>query len=138
MRPLARTGRGPPHRERGSVSVTAVGVMAALVVMAMALSDVARVLSAASTAQTAADAAALAAAQELAIPSKGRFPEQDAADYAARNGARLVDCDCPSEGEEAVVEVRVPVGPLLLFGGDRTVTAHARAVLDRSGPTPPG
>jgi secretion/DNA translocation related TadE-like protein len=123
--------RGLPSRERGSISVTAAGVMVVLAVMALALSDVARVLSAASAAQTAADAAALAAAQELAIPSKGSSPSRVAADYAARNGGDLVDCDCPSDGTDAVVEVRVPVGPLLLFGGDRTVTARARAVVDR-------
>ena len=122
-----RSGRDPPEAERGSVSVVATGIMAALVVMALATSDVARVLSAASAAQTAADAAA----QELAVPTTGRSPQDAAAEYAARNGADLLTCDCPPDGDEAVVEVRAAVGPLLFFGSDRTVTARARAVVDR-------
>lgn len=54
--------------ERGSVSVVVAGLVAIAMVMAMAAADVVRVLAAASRGQTAADAAALAAAQTLALP----------------------------------------------------------------------
>src|SRR5207244_13569080 len=64
---VATASRSHAASERGSVSVLAAGIMVALVVLALGASDVARVLSAASRAQTAADAAALAAAQELAL-----------------------------------------------------------------------
>jgi secretion/DNA translocation related TadE-like protein len=116
--------------ERGSVSVLAASFMVALVVLALGASDVARVLSAAAAAQTAADAAALAAAQELALPS-GVSPGDVAKEYAERNGAELLSCSCPSNASAAIVEVRVSVGRLLLFGSDRVVTAQAKAVVDR-------
>ena len=132
MSPLTCAGRGPPDRERGSVSIVAIGVMATIVVLAVASSDVARVLAAASRAQSAADAAALAAAQELALPSGGETPQQQAAAYAARNGAELVSCRCDPGQSDAVVEVRAAVGRLLLFGDARVVVARARAVVDES------
>jgi hypothetical protein len=79
-------------------------------------------------AQMAADAAALAAAQEIAIPS-GAAPEAMAADYAERNGARLVSCRCEDGSGEAVVEVEVPIS-LVFVGADRSVRATARAVIE--------
>jgi secretion/DNA translocation related TadE-like protein len=118
------------------MSVVSAGVMVVLVVLSLATSDLARVLSTASRTQTAADAAALAAAQELAAPTRQTTASDVAAEYASRNGATLISCDCPTDGEEATVEVRVPVGHLLLFGSDRTVTASARAVVDRPSPGP--
>jgi hypothetical protein len=87
------------------------------------------VLVTAANAQTAADAAALAAVQELAMPS-GLVPGEIAAEYAERNGASMVSCECPEESFEAVVTVRVPVGTLLLFDDDRVVEVVARAVVD--------
>ena len=95
----------------------------------MPFSDVARVLAAASRAQTAADAAALASAQEQAVPS-GIEPEDVAAEYAGRNGATLLSCACELGAFESEVAVRVPVGDLLLFGGGRVAEARARAVVD--------
>lgn len=91
--------------------------------------DVARVLVAASRAQTAADAAALAAAQALAFPTE--VPAADAAsEYAARNGAMLRSCTCGSGSFDARIVVEVPVGPLLLFRDDAVVSAEARAVAE--------
>ena len=133
MTPLRRhVLRG--SRERGSMSLLATGVMATLMVLSLASADLARVLSTASRAQTAADAAALAAAQEQVLPTMGS-PQTAAADYASRNGATLVSCNCPSDGEEAVVEVRADVGHLMLFGDGRTVTARATAEVEL--PEPP-
>ncbi len=115
--------------DRGSVSIIVAGIVATAVVMAMGAADVVRVLVAASRAQTAADAAALAAAQTLAIPDDV-VPEDRAREYADRNGAALETCVCEPGSFEATVSVRLQVGDLLLFGGDRTVVARARAVVD--------
>src|SRR5206468_11717882 len=62
---------GEPCRERGSVSVVAAALLLITVVLALGCVDVLRVLSEKDRAQTAADAAALAAAQELVLPSEG-------------------------------------------------------------------
>lgn len=115
--------------ECGSVSILVAAIVAALIVLALGGADLARVLVVASDAQTAADGAALAAAQELALPS-GLEPEDVAEEYAERNGAVLLGCDCERETFEAVVRVRMPVGRLLLFADDRVVEASARAVVD--------
>jgi secretion/DNA translocation related TadE-like protein len=117
-------------QERGSVSVlVAVGV-AALVVLSMGVADVARVMLAASVAQTSADAAALAAAQALALDEREPEPAAFAADYASVNGAVLEGCMCEPGTFSATVEVRMPVGHLFLFGDDRSVLAEARADVD--------
>jgi len=119
--------------QRGSVTVVAAAVIAMAVILCMAAADLARVLVVAQRARTAADAAALAAAQELALPSAGTDPGAVASDYAARNGATLTDCACDVGSFEADVHVAVPVGPLLLFGDGRFVTAEARAIVDVPG-----
>ena len=113
----------------GSVSVIVAAIVAAMVILGLGGADLARVLVAVSRAQTAADAASLAAAQELALAS-GRSPEDAAAEYAVRNAAELARCECEEGALEATVDVLVPVGPLLLFGDDRVVRASARAVVD--------
>ena len=123
-----------PDDERGSVTLLSAGILVALVVLAMGASDVARVLHAASRAQTAADAAALAAAQALAIDDGGPRPDELAGEYAARNGAALETCACEPGTFEASVGVRMPVGDLFLVAGDRTVSARARAVVDLPAP----
>jgi secretion/DNA translocation related TadE-like protein len=115
--------------ERGSVSIVVAAILATCIVLAIGAADVTRVLAVAARAQTAADAAALAAAQELALPS-GLEPVDVARDYAARNGASLVACTCARETFDATVRVRVAVGSLLLFADDRVVEAQARAVVD--------
>ena len=120
--------------ERGSVTVLSAAVVAALVVLAMGASDVARVLHAASRAQTAADAAALAAAQAFAIDEPGLEPTELAAEYSVRNGAALETCACDRGTFEATVTVRLPVGDLFLVAGDRTVRAVARAQVDLPAP----
>jgi Flp pilus assembly protein TadG len=121
------------HAQRGSVSIVAAGLMCVALVLAMGAADLARVLTSAARAQTAADAAALAAAQELVAPSSGDSaptPTEIATDYAARNDAALTACSCEVGGTEAVVTVRVLVGSLLFGPDDRAVTARARAVVD--------
>ena len=114
--------------DRGSITLLSGAVLAALVVLAIGASDVARVLHAASRAQTAADAAALAADEE------GPEPAALAGEYAERNGAVLETCTCERGTFEATVSVRLPVGDLFLVAGDRTVQARARAQVDLPAP----
>ena len=123
--------RGRGHADGGSVSIVAAALMSVALVLAMGAADLARVLTSAARAQTAADVAALAAAQELAAPSDlGLSPTEIAASYATRNDATLTGCACDPGGSETVVTVRVTVGPLLFAPDDRVVTARARAVIE--------
>ena len=98
--------------ERGSVSIViAAGVGMALVI-AIGVADVGRALVARSRAEAVADLAALAAAQDLAVPSDGD-PALAADRYASANGARLVSCSCSVGSTEATVSVAVHVGGFL-------------------------
>jgi secretion/DNA translocation related TadE-like protein len=117
------------RNDRGSVSIVVAGCVAIVLVMAMAAADVVRVLAASSRGQTSADAAALAAAQTLALPDDV-VPEERAREYAARNGGALGSCVCEPGTFEARVVVLMEVGPLLLFGDGRSVVARAVAVVD--------
>lgn len=117
------------NREGGSVSIVVAALVAMILVLGLGAADLARALVAVSRAQSAADAAALAAAQELALPS-GREPADAASEYAARNGAELIECRCAAGTLEATVRVRVPVGYLSTLGGERIVEARARAVVE--------
>lgn len=121
--------------DEGSVSLLVAAGVAALVVLAMGVADVARVMLAASRAQTSADAAALAAAQALALDEREPLPASLAADYASINGAVLERCTCDPGSFAATVEVRMPVGDLFLFDDGRVVLARARADVDL--PVPP-
>ena len=116
-------------RERGSISIVVAAAVGMALVVTMGAADVGRALIARSRAQAVADLAALAAAQELALPS-GVDPSTVAAEYADRNGARLVSCSCAAGSSEAVVEVAVPARGFLLPLEDRDVIAVARAVVD--------
>ena len=115
--------------ERGSVSVVVAAAVGMALVVTMGAADVGRALIARSRAEAIADLAALAAAQELAFPS-GLQPEQLAADYAFRNGARLVSCSCAEGTSDATLRVAVTVRGFLLPLADRDVIGIARAVVD--------
>jgi secretion/DNA translocation related TadE-like protein len=114
--------------ERGSVSVVTAALLLVTLVVSLASMDVLEVLSAKDRVQAAADAAALAAAQELLIPTE-RTPAEVAADYAADNGAQLVSCRCDPGSLDAVVIVERIVS-LHFLGGRRTVVASARAIVE--------
>jgi secretion/DNA translocation related TadE-like protein len=118
------------------VTLIVAALAAIALVLAVGTADLARVLVAAARAQTAADLAALAAARELALPGEAE-PAAVAAAYAARNGAVLVSCRCDPGTFEAVVAVRLPVGPLLLFDDARSVETSARAVVVLPDASPP-
>jgi Flp pilus assembly protein TadG len=102
--------------------------MVMVLFLAAATGDVVKWLQASARAQVAADAAALAAVQEMAEPT-GQDPRAVASSFAVRNGASLLSCDCPVEGTSATVEVRTPVGGVL-FLRSGTASARARAVAD--------
>jgi uncharacterized membrane protein len=116
-------------QERGSVSVVVAATVGMALVVTMGAADVGRALIARSRAEAVADLAALAAVQELALPS-GTDSASFAADYAERNDARLVSCACAAGATEAIVEVAVPVRGFLLPLADRDVIGVARAVVD--------
>ncbi len=117
-------------RERGSISIVVAAAVGMALVVTMGAADVGRALIARSRAEAVADLAALAAAQELALPSGIDDPSTVAAEYADRNGGRLVSCSCATGTSEAVVEVVVPARGFLLPLEDRDVVGVARAVVD--------
>ena len=114
--------------ERGSVTMIMACLLLVMGVLAMGSADLARVAAAKGRAQTAADLAALAAAQELAVPG-GEGPAALAEAFADANGASLVSCGCEEGSGEARVEVTVDTGPLLLLPGGRDIGAEARAAV---------
>lgn len=113
--------------ERGSATVVALAVVSILVLVSAGLAAVGRVVAVHVQATAAADGAALAAAPLTFLPGS---PQAEAADYASRNGARLVACACPTDSSfrrrVVAVEVRKEVD-LPVFG---PVTVRARAAAE--------
>ena len=109
----------------------AVGALVVIVVLGLA--DLGIFLLARTKAQTAADAAALAAAADL-LPGPKSRPETEARRFASLNGARLIACDCQPGGTDATVEVSLSVRYVILrAAGRREVLGRARAELDLTG-----
>lgn len=101
-------------------------------VLALGIADLGIFLLARARAQTAADAAALAAASEL-VPGVGHDPRGQAARFAGANGARLLACECRLGARSATVLVAVPVRFLVVrVLGAEEVTGGARAEVDLS------
>ena len=117
-----------PTSEQGSVTIVVAVIASIALVASLGVADVGKALVARARARAAADAAALAAAQELALP-RGLAPAEVAADYARRNGAVLDTCTCALGSLEAVVDVRVAVGPMFLASDSLTVRARAHAIV---------
>lgn len=114
------------RREKGSVTLVVAAVLAMTAVLGALVVDLAIAARARARAQTVADAAALAAAQELVIPR--RDPAEVAREYAERAGARLVSCRCEPSGGEVIVGVRLDVA-LPFLGRKVSATARARAIV---------
>jgi secretion/DNA translocation related TadE-like protein len=114
-----------PNRQRGSASVVMAAALAFVSILASFSAGLARATEARSRAQTAADASALAAAQELLRPVHAS-PTEVAAEYAQRHHATLVSCTCEPGATEAVTTVEVSVS---ILGQARTLRASARAVV---------
>ena len=107
-------------RQAGSAGILACGLVALMAALVLGLCRVATGVLTAARAQTAADAAALAAAGELAAGRTPADAERTASVTAAANGARLFRCDC--SGPAVIVHVSV-VLPFL-----RPVSGQVRAV----------
>jgi secretion/DNA translocation related TadE-like protein len=115
----------PRGAQAGGAGVLLCGVMAMAAVLTLGLGRLATAGLAVSRAQTAADAAALAAAGELAAGRNGGEAERIASRTAAANGARLLRCDCGGPAVVVAVTVTLPTsGP-----ASRLVRAAARAEL---------
>jgi Flp pilus assembly protein TadG len=100
--------------------------------LALAAADLGSMLWARARAQTAADAAALAAVvQQAPVLGQGDDPEGAAREAAERNGATLVSCDCAVGETEATVTVEtLPKLSFLEGWFGRRVHATARAEVD--------
>jgi len=118
--------------ERGAVSIVAVTGALVLCLGALGAADLGAMLFARARAQSAADAAALAAVTEQApVLERGSDPEQAARDEAERNGATLTRCECSVGSTEATVEVTITPQLGFLSGWfGRAARASARAALD--------
>lgn len=117
--------------EDGAVAVLVMVMVALLMLLGAGLGSVGVIESARLRAQSAADAAALAAAP-LTFRRFGASsgPEREAARMAERNGARLLECSgcaVDSSWQPRTVEVVVEVLAEVPLIGRRTVTAAAAA-----------
>lgn len=119
----------------------AAGLLTVVMLVALALSDLAKIASARSEAQMAADAAALAAAQDLAYPTTDSDPSIMAAEYAQANGASVVTCGCAPGAETATVTVARATPPLAILsqpGGIRATAVAAVTLPEVPPPEPAG
>lgn len=122
----------PRPPERGSASIAVVGLTAVVAVLLLGLADLTGFLLARAKAQTAADAAALAAAGELVPGARGE-PSREARRFAQANGGEVIGCECTRGSREAIVRVSVPVRfQLLKVLGVESVQGRARADVDLS------
>lgn len=115
-------------RQRGSASLIVAATIGLAAILSALSADLARVATARTRAQTAADAAALAAAQELIAPSS-LTPAEVAQEYAQRHSAEVIECRCRLGSDEVFVAVQAEVS-LPFLGGERLVPAQARAVVE--------
>lgn len=119
---LAATGgRGD---QRGFVAPPAILLVWVGLLLAITVVDVGGYLVAAGRAQSAADAAALAA---VAADLSGDDPATAARMVAEANDARLEDCACGSRRARVAVSVEVPGGFVPRLVGARRVRAEAEA-----------
>jgi secretion/DNA translocation related TadE-like protein len=112
----------PSRGERGSATVLVCGLIAVGIVLVVAVALLGGAVVLAGRAEAAADAAALAAADSVALGTRG-LACAAASVVAESNEAHLVDCDVGDDSVEVVVELTGD-GPLAL---GRTVRARSRA-----------
>jgi Flp pilus assembly protein TadG len=117
-------------RQQGAATVVVVALLVVGMVLALFLTDVARVAAARARLTSAADAAALAAAPAtFADFGAGADPYRSAAETAQANDAHLMECNCPVDRSWATRMVRVVVAldvDLTLLGS-RHLEASAAA-----------
>lgn len=117
-------------RDDGLVSVLMLSLLALAALLCLAVADAANVLIARARAQTAADAAALAAAGVQWRVAGTGDPSAAAQAIAESNGARLDACACDVRDETAVVTVSVATHIRMLGVAPGRVTATATAHVD--------
>ncbi len=121
--------------ERGSISIVVAFGLCLVALLALGVADLSRLADARARTQTAADAAALAALQQMVRPTiAAPSPEEEASRFADANGGTLVACSCVEGSLEASVEVRRSVPVLWLLDDGVWVTASARAVAEPPAP----
>jgi secretion/DNA translocation related TadE-like protein len=121
------------RRERGAVTVLMVAVLVVGLVLAMGAARLGGALVGRARAESAADAAALAAADRLALGEGSGAAHEAAGSTAAANDARLVSCDCSGTSAEVVVEVDIPAWGAL-FGparGRAKAAVRPECIVDR-------
>jgi secretion/DNA translocation related TadE-like protein len=119
------TSASAAGRQSGSAGILACGLVALAALLCVGLGRLATGALAVSRAHTAADAAALAAAGELAAGRTEGDAERTASLTAAANGARLLRCECAGPAVTVHVSVALPSsGPV-----SGLVRAAARAEL---------
>lgn len=118
--------------DRGSVTVAMAAFMALAIVLATSVAGLGALYAARVNAQTAAEAAALAAAVSTYPPASTADPVQTARHVASENGAGLLRCNCAPDSSLAVrvVEVVTVVIARVPVLGEWDVHAVARAEFD--------
>jgi secretion/DNA translocation related TadE-like protein len=111
--------------ERGAVSILALAAVGISIVLCLGIGRVGGAAVLQARADTAADAAALAGADELALGRGPGAAVRAAREAASANRARLVSCSCAGDAAEVVVQIGRAHG-------------HARAIVDLSGGSQPG
>jgi secretion/DNA translocation related TadE-like protein len=106
--------------ERGSVSILMLAAVGIAVVLCLGVGRVGGAAVLQARAETAADAAALAGADVLALGGGSADARRAARSAASLNRARLVSCTCAGDAAEVVVRIGRAHG-------------HARAVVDLTG-----
>ncbi|MGH2728750.1 MAG: Rv3654c family TadE-like protein [Actinomycetota bacterium] len=120
------------RREDGAISILIATGSLLMMLLALAAADLGSMLLTRARAQTAADAAALAAVvQQAPVLGQGDDPEGAAREAAERNGATLLSCECEVGTTEATVSVEIVPKLVFLEGWfGRRVRATARAEVD--------
>jgi secretion/DNA translocation related TadE-like protein len=112
------------ERERGATSIVVIAVVVIGFVLLVGGARLGTAVVARARADTAADAAALAAADMLALGRDATAAEAAARQTAGANGARLVRCACDGRFPSVVVEYAVPA-----LGAAARSTARAEVTL---------
>jgi len=119
--------------EDGFVSAIVLAILALVGLLCLAVADAANVLVTRARAQSAADAAALAAAvAQWPFAGRDESPGEAAARVAEDNGASVESCDCRLRGDSALVTVSMPTRIRILGVAPSRVRASAESALDVS------
>lgn len=115
--------------ERGAGTILMIGLCALVAAVGVATTALGVLFDAREKAATAAEAAALAAAVATYPPAGVEDPDGLAAEYASRNGARVVSCSCRVDPtlRPRVVAVTVALKAEVPIFGEVLVGKTARA-----------